>query len=144
VIDPICVAFIYNSFASSSETSCMDTHTNLSSARRLAINQRSMHGDPHQKPNRLHNAPSSNFSDFARGKRKDLEEIKWLTRRRRRLSRCKKPVCVSSFSTWFFSCYFHATTTTIKKILSLINWISRVPLTRAPLKNRVGASSFSR
>jgi hypothetical protein len=132
------------SFASSSETSCMDTHTNLSSARRLAIDQRSMHGDPHQKPNRLHNAPA-NFSDFARGKIKDLQEIKWLTMsRRRRFSRCKKPVCVSSFSTWF-SCYFHATTTTtIKKILSLINWISRVPLTRAPLKNRVGASSFSR
>lgn len=57
------------SFASSSETSCMDTHTNLSSARRLAINQRSMHGDHHQKPNRLHNAPA-NFSDFAKGKKK--------------------------------------------------------------------------
>lgn len=101
------------SFASSSETSCMDMHTNLSSARRLAINQRSMHGDPHQKPNRLHNAPA-NFSEFGNEKRKDLQEIKWLTRRRRRLSRCKKPVCVSSFSTWF-SCYFHAAaTTTIK------------------------------
>jgi hypothetical protein len=110
------------SFASSSETSCVDTHTNLSSARtrRLAINQRSMHGDPHQKPNRLHNAPA-NFSDFARGERKDLQEIKWLTRRRRRrLSRCKKPVCVSSFSTWF-SCYFHDTTTTTIKKNSLFN-----------------------
>lgn len=44
-------------------------HTNLSSAKRLAINQRSMHGDHHQKPNRLHNAPA-NFSDFAKGKKK--------------------------------------------------------------------------